>query len=138
MNGLTWEGAVRRVAEADGKEAALVAAHELMRNKFYGSRFRTLFALHQLLWRNPKKLWARHGFMLCVPLNRLLTSLLIASGKFDRQDIRRRWAFLFGFLPHQYIVVQIAPERWMAVDVWAWRYGTQLGDHAHGFHFATK
>jgi hypothetical protein len=137
MDGYTWEEAVRQVAAADGKEAALVTAYGLLRNKFYGSRLRTPFSLYQLLWRNPKKLWQRNGYLMCVPLNRLLLSLLIASGKFDRIDLRKSWTQIMGFSPHQYVMAQIAPERWMAVDVWAWKYGIQLGDHAHGFHFKT-
>lgn len=130
---LSLEQAVTELRRQDSAAAALQRAYEILGNRYRGQRWATLTRFPELFVTSETRLWPATGFMHCTNINRLLRSLLLASGYFQEDDIRSRWTLIWFFSPHQYLCVR-AEGRWIDVDVWARIFGIRFGDHAWGFH----
>ena len=119
-------------------ETCLRMAYDALTERFYGNRMRTILRLWELYPRSISKIWAKPGFLHCTNFNRLLKTLLVASGHFREADMHTRWTLLWYISPHQYLRVRVGGRKWMSVDAWAKVYGIPFGDHAHGWHVYGK
>lgn len=130
---LSFEQAGTELRRQGSAVAALQRAYEILDNRYWGQRWATLTRFPELFFTSETRLWPATGFMHCTNINRLLRSLLLASGYFREDDIRSRWTLIWFISPHQYLRVR-AEGRWIDIDVWARVFGIRFGDHAWGFH----
>jgi hypothetical protein len=126
--------AVRQIQRLSDKESALQKAYEIITTKYYGHRFKTLVKFPDIFSSGLDDLWNRSGFMHCTNQNYLLSLLLVKSGAFTEDDIKRKWTMLWGVSPHQYLKVKLNDNKIIDVDAWSAHCGIKFGDHAHGFH----
>jgi hypothetical protein len=131
------DDAILQLKSVRNKNEALKKAYELITRRYYGGRINTLLKISALFSSSAQDLWNRTGFMHCTNQNYLLALLLIKSGHFKEEEINRKWTLLWGFSPHQYLRVKQGAG-WTDVDAWSATYGIEFGDHAHGFHTASK
>lgn len=124
---------INEIKESPDKEACLKKAHEILTSKYRGDRIKTYTKLFNVFKQDIALLWNKKGFLYCTNLNYILRTLLIKSGFYSDDEIRLRWTQIWYFTPHQYLQVKVN-DNWIDVDIWAYAYGIQLGDHAHGFH----
>ncbi len=101
------------------------AAHAFLAKKYYGSHILTIIRLDLVFSRDISRMWALSGYMACNQQNWLLYLMLIKSGFFSPDDVRFRITTIVGSI-HQYMQVRLN-NKWVSVDVWAYRYGVPFG-----------
>ncbi len=119
--------------QTQSRTECLRLAYDLLTERYHGDRLKTYTHFYEFFPRSLAEVWSRRGFLHCTNINWILRTLLIASGHFLAADLRTRWTLIWWFSPHQYLRVRLEDGTWMAIDVWAQRYGVGFGDYAHGF-----
>ena len=125
------------IATKDSQEEALRCAYESLAKKYRGYRALTYLRLDRLWITDMETLWCMQGFLHCHQMNYLFRTLLVASGKFQPDDIEACWTQIWFCSPHQYLVVTLGNSAKVEVDLWARVYGIPFGNHAHGFQSGT-
>jgi len=104
----------------------------LFKEKYQGSRIKTITKFFEIFNFDLEKIWQTQGFVHCTAINYLLKIILLNLG-FKKEDIKLQWTNTWYIYPHQYFKVKIQ-EQWIDIDIWASFLGTKFADHAHGFH----
>ncbi|OGJ65409.1 hypothetical protein A3F36_04835 [Candidatus Peribacteria bacterium RIFCSPHIGHO2_12_FULL_55_11] len=130
---LGWQQSVDFLSNIRSKEECLRKAYDILTQKYYGNRLKTLTRIYELAPRSPQAMWQRDGFLHCTNFNRLLRALLLESGQFKENDIKICWTLLWGISPHQYMKIRL-DDRMINVDLWAKSYGIPFGEYARGFY----
>lgn len=131
--GLSFNEAIMLLVQTEGRETCVRTAYDMLSLKYRGRRWATFSRLFELFGREPQEMWLKNGFLHCTNINKLLKSLLLASGHFAETDIKMRWTLIWYVSPHQYLQVRIN-DSWLSIDIWARVFGIAFGDYAHGFH----
>ena len=125
---------IENLKKAQSKEACLYTAYEVLTTKYRGYRGKTYLYLADLFITNIDKLWSKNGFLHCTNLNKLLKTLLVASGWFTEEEVKSKWALIWYVSPHQYLRIKLGKGHYMNIDMWGKVYGIPFGGYAHGFN----
>lgn len=128
------EQIVTDLKRAKSKEECLNQAFEFVISNFKASRIKTYLLLHRLLITDVYDNWNTRDYLHCTNLNGILVHLLLESGHFRKNDVKRRWTLLYYLSPHEYLKVKMNKDKETNVDIFGHFYGISLGDYAHGFN----
>lgn len=124
---------IRAVCKKGSKQGALEYAFHAVVTRYNSGRLKAVSRLYDLFAKSWQDLWNRTEFLHCTNQNYLLALILVKSGHFKQVDIRRKWALIWLFSPHQYLSVK-TNGRWVDVDCWGFDYSVPFGSHASGFN----
>lgn len=125
---------IGQMGRADSKAEALKIAYNELSSRYHGERIKTYSHIFSLLTHDINKLWKKKGFLHCNHINNLLITLLVGSGHFKKEDLKKRWTLVWYASPHQYMKVKLDNNTSVDVDIWGKNYGIPFGKHAYGFN----
>lgn len=99
-----------------------------------GKRRELFLHPHRLFWVDLNFLFQFRGYFHCTTINYLLRAMLVKSGRFNEKDIQQIPASTWLIFPHQYLKINLKNNIYLNLDPWAYRFGINFGDFAHGFH----
>ncbi len=123
----------QEMARKSSQSESLLFAYDVLSRKYRGYRILTFLRLDRLSVTNIETLWNIRGFLHCHHMNYLLRTLLLASGKFQPDDIEVKWTQIWFLSPHQYLVITLDNGERVDIDLWGRVYRIPFGSHAHGF-----
>jgi len=103
-------------------------SYDYLSSKYYGSKVE-LFTKWQRAFDDV--FTHKTGFVPCNVFNELMKIVLIKSGRFEDNDIRKRVTFLNLFI-HQYLQIKVS-GKWIDVDMEYKNMGVPFGKHASIF-----
>lgn len=109
-------------------EEFLQMVYNFLTERYHGSRFE-IFAKWRYAFEDP--FTHRSGFLPCTVLNELLGIMLVTSGRFSQQQVRKKVVFL-NFFIHQYVQVEV-DGKWINIDVAYSTMGVPFGKRAFLF-----
>lgn len=102
--------------------------YNFLTKKYYGDRVGSVLAINKSFKNTVER---ESGLLPCNIFNELFSSILIDSGRFDKQDINRVVVPL-NFFIHQYLKVKINKE-WVNIDPTYSKRGVVFGERAFLF-----
>ena len=108
------------------QQETLKQTYDFILTRYRGYRILTYLRFYEAFFTSIQSIWARSGFLHCTSLNKLLTTFLLASGKFTKKDIRTEWMLLWFFSPHQFVWVRVGNTE-IPVDLWGAAYKVPFG-----------
>lgn len=77
--------------------------------------------------KDLNKIWNEKEWQPCHKQNYILRTMLVKSGRFNREDVRLRVTFSQRFM-HQYLKVRVK-DKWVNVDPAGSWFGVEFGEH---------
>jgi len=84
---------------------------DFVKNHFSNEGYNLIFQILKQVYITDKKLLSKKQFAQCTLQNRVLTRLLIKSGKFKKEDIKKKWWPFFGV--HQFLIISTGKKRFI-------------------------
>lgn len=125
--------AIKKLKKAKSQEDCLRKAYDIVSKNYRGYMFKTYTRIWEIFTYKVSKLWKKSGFMHCTNINKVMKELLVKSGFFKEEGIKKKWTLVYYISPHQYLQVDVNGKK-VNIDIWAKAYGIKFGDYAHGFH----
>lgn len=99
--------------------------YNFLTKKYYGDRIGSVLAINKSFKNTVER---ENGLLPCNIFNELFRSILIESGRFDTQDIKRVIVPL-NFFIHQYLKVKVYGN-WVNIDPTYNKMGVKFGEKA--------
>ncbi len=121
-----------KAASGGSKRRLLELAFEFIGSRYHSERLGTITRFPRL-FIGLDEIWSREGFVQCTLSNFMLRIILVKSGLFRDDEVRRRHTFANG-VPHQYLQAWV-DGRWIDLDPGEMQRGLRIGEHFFGLHF---
>jgi hypothetical protein len=96
---------------AKGKEKALRDAYNFVINHFSNERYNLVMQFPKQIYASDEQLMKKKQFAQCTLQNRILIRLLIKSGKFEEEDIEKKWRPFWGI--HQFLIIKAGRNKFL-------------------------